>query len=181
MFIIEAHIDEVLLELPLVREWVDTIKNSILKKDFPDSKIIAYYSYGFFVTKSNSQVDYLKMPYSERLEFEKSKVRVDISLKMGKFAMSNRLPKEMIPPFIEEIVAEIVKIKMTVETEIEDIYEIKDTIPPLTGVVQFDIIEELEDETQLDMDEILDKISREGMSSLSSEEKEFLDRKSKDV
>ena len=121
------------------------------------------------------------MPYSERLEFEKSKVRVDISIKMGKFAMSNRLPKGMIPPFIEEIVAEIVKIKMTVETEIEDIYQIKDTIPPLTGVVEFDIIEELEDETQLDMDEILDKISREGMSSLSLEEKKFLDSKSKDV
>ena len=33
----------------------------------------------------------------------------------------------------------------------------------------------------LDIDSILDKISNEGLDSLSEEEKDFLDKKSKDV
>jgi hypothetical protein len=50
-------------------------------------------------------------------------------------------------------------------------------------LVSLDIIDGYVEQTEehFDMDEILDKISISGIESLTPEEKEFLDKKSKDV
>jgi len=87
---------------------------------------------------------------------------------------------------IYSIVCEITKVKMLVESEYHQNKEVIESIPELDKE-NFDIKivkENLEDEIEeqgLDMDQILEKISKEGMHSLSKEEREFLDRKSKDI
>ena len=72
---------------------------------------------------------------------------------------------------------------MTIENQIRYNKDISDSIPPLSGLISFEIINDtfLSNTPQFDMDEILDKISISGYSSLTDDEKEFLDKKSKDV
>lgn len=192
MFIVETNIETALSECPIVREWIDVIKTYILKnEDYEDSKIQIYYSYGFFVGKSkNTESEFekminsaLKMKFPERLEFEKSKVRVDATIRLGNLIFINRLPKSFIPSEIDEIVTEIIKIRMTIESEMDYVEEVAESIPDLTGKISFDIVRGAMDfnEKEFDMDEILDKISTTGMESLSDEEKKFLDSKSKDI
>ena len=190
MFVIETNIESALVDCPLIREWIDIIKTSILKNDIQDSDIQAYYSYGFFVSKSKNTQDgfermmdsSLKMKYDERLEFEKSKVRVDVTMKMGNLVIANRLPKGTVPTEITEIVTEIVKVKMTIESEMYNTdQDVVDSVPPLSGKISIDIIRDnLDMDTEFDMDDILDKISHSGIESLTPDEKEFLDKKSKD-
>ncbi len=177
MFLVEANISDIITEFEIVKEWIDILK-SIIKDDVDDSTIQAYYTYGFFVPKSKNNLDSLqemmeessKMLFPERLKIERSKVRVDVTIKIGKLIFSNRLPLGSIPKFIDELVTEIVKVRMTIELEMDYRQEVAESIPPLTG-----------EEDYFDIDEILDKISTNGMESLTPEEKEFLDKKSKDV
>lgn len=190
MFLVEANLSDIITEFEIVKEWIDILK-SIIKDDVDDSKIQAYYTYGFFVPKSKNNLDSLqemmdessKMLFPERLKLEKNKVRVDVTIKIGKLIFSNRLPLGSIPKFIDELVTEIVKVRMTIESEIDYRPEVANSIPPLTGLVSLDIIDGYVEQTEehFDMDEILDKISISGIESLTPEEKEFLDKKSKDV
>jgi hypothetical protein len=190
MFSIESSMEEVISDCPLIKDWIDTIKKSILKSDFEDSKIRILYSYGFFVSKKRDGDKDLfyndmynkpsKMLFKYRLEFEFSKLRIDVTINMGKFVMKNRLPKGQVPDIIREMVTEITKIKMMME-ESDDI-DIYNSIPPLSGLVKVEFIDEVDIKDEvLDMDDILDKISNYGIDSLTPEEKEFLDKKSKDV
>jgi adenylate kinase family enzyme len=116
-----------------------------------------------------------------------SKVRVSLSIKIGNFMMSDRLPKGIVPQIIQDIVAEITKVKMIVESEYHEDKEIIDSIPELNrDLVSFDTIrdyvkDDFNDELELDLDSILDKISSDGFDSLSDDEKEFLDKKSKGI
>ena len=127
------------------------------------------------------------MLYDERLVYELSKVRVNVGMKMGQFFISDRMNKEFVPSLIREIVNEITKVKMLVESEYHENQEVKDSIPELdSDIVSFDIIKDVvsgdySDVQNFDIDSILDKISQKGMDSLSEEEKEFLNKKSKDI
>lgn len=184
MFLVRANIEDVLNECSVVKDWIDVIKSDIIKnKSFEDSNIRFYYSYGFFVTKSAPSVK-LDMPFPERLQFELSKVRIGATIEMGNFIMTNRLPRGFIPPIISDIVTEITKVKMMIESELFYNKELFDSIPPLNENTSFKIIRELIGEQvdeEFDMDEILDKISKHGIESLTRNEKDFLDKKSKDV
>jgi hypothetical protein len=86
---------------------------------------------------------------------------------------------------INDLVNEIVKVKMTIENQISYNKDVAESIPELSGLIAFEIITDTYLNTntapQLDMDEILDKISISGFNSLTDEEKDFLDKKSKDV
>ena len=181
MFLIEANLEEVINDYPIVSDWIDSAKKFIIKNElFDNSKIRVVYLYGFFVNK-NSNVDISEMTFDERLTFELSKVRVDVSLYFGKFAMKNRLPNDIIPSVILNLVTELTKVKMILE-ENDDV-NIYNSIPPLNELTSIEVINFSyeEEEEDLDMDDILDKISKNGMDSLTKKEKEFLHNKSKDI
>ena len=199
MFVIDAKRKEVAKEFPIVKDWIKKIKKmKITKTEFDKNDIEFYYSYGFFVPKSkNKEDEYLKsldlsmaMLYPERLELELSKVRVNISMKLDNFIITDRLPKGTIPQKVKDIVAEVTKVKMMVESEFSYNKIVLESIPALDKtVVDIEIVKGPQDlpiefvsEAQtFTIDSILDKISKKGYESLSKEEKDFLDNKSKNM
>ena len=191
MFTISATKEEVLEELPFINDWINSAKT--IKSNLEESELEFYYSYGFFYLKTDNKEEYYtnmlekcsQMFFDERLQFELSKVRVNLLIKSGHFFISNRLEKGVIPKIIKDIITEITKVKMLVEYEFNQNESIKSSIPEVNSdIVSFEIIRDVVNKDyvdNLDIDSILDKISNEGLDSLSEEEKDFLDKKSKDV
>ena len=203
MFVIDLERKEITKEFPIVKEWMKKMKKIKLNEgEFEKDKVEFYYSYGFFVPKNkNNDDEYLKslestltMLYTERLTFELSKVRVNLSMKLDNFILTDRLPKGSIPTRIKNIVAEVTKVKMMVESEFSHNKEVLESIPALDKtVVDIEIVKNGESTllttgpnnatatNEFSIDTILDKISKKGFESLSKEEKEFLDNKSKNM
>jgi len=199
MFVIDVDRKEVINEFPIIKDWIKKMRKLKLNEsDFNKDDVEFYYSYGFFVPKSkNNEEEYLKslesninLLYPERLELELSKVRVNISMKLKHFTMTDRLPKGSIPLKIKDIVAEVTKVKMMVESEYTNNKEVLNSIPALDkNIVEIEIVKENSDnqnknteeiiDNNFTIDTLLDKISKNGYESLSKEEKEFLDNKSK--
>ena len=101
--------------------------------------------------------------------------------------MTNRLKKGMLPELVKSMVTEITKYKMTLESEFHQNHEVKNSIPSFDeSVVSIEVIrkeigdDRLEEE-YFEMDDILDKIAQFGLNSLTKSEKEFLDKKSKEL
>lgn len=204
MFVIDVDRKEITKEFPIVKDWLKKMKKIKLNEgEFEKDQVEFYYSYGFFVTKSkNNDEEYLKslestltMLYPQRLIFELSKVRVNLSMKLDNFIITDRLPKGSIPTKIKDIVAEVTKVKMMVESEFSYNKEVLESIPALDkNVVDIEIVKNGESTllttgstssttpiNDFTIDTILDKISKKGYESLSKEEKEFLDNKSKNM
>lgn len=194
MFTIQVTKEEVSKDYPqVVENWMNFLEKS--GKEINEDKLEFYYSYGFFIPKVDDKQKFYEevfencsnMLYHERLVYELSKVRVNMGMKMGQFIISDRMSKEYVPSIITEIVNEVTKVKMLVESEYHENQEVKDSIPELdSDIVSFDIIKDVvsgdySDVQNFDIDSILDKISQKGMDSLSEEEKEFLNKKSKDI
>jgi len=198
MFTIPVEKEEVLSDYPNVeKDWIEMSNSKFLNNELDEEKMSFFYSYGFFLPKINDiekKIDFYenmyentqKMIFDERLDFELSKVRVNLTMLVGKnFVLSNRMPKNIIPEIVRKIVTEVTKVKMLVEYEIHNNDDVKKSIPEIdTSIISFEIIRDVvkdENKLNLDIDDILDKISQEGLDSLSNEEREFLDKKSKDV
>lgn len=195
MFIVDTNKEDVLNDFPFVMDWINISKDQIIKNEIDESKIEFYYSYGFFVPKVDNKEemytkmyeDSIKMKFPERLEFELSKVRVNLTMKLGHFILSNRLEKGSIPEIIRKIVTEITKVKMTVEAEYHENDEIRKSIPEIdSSIISFEVIRDVvksdySESQSFDVDSILDKIATQGMDSLSDDERDFLDKKSKDL
>ena len=198
MFTIPAEKEEVLIAYPEVqKEWIELAKDKFLNGELNEDKISFFYSYGFFLPKIEDiekKIEFYedmyektnKMLFNDRLDFELSKVRVNLTMLIGKnFVLSNRMPKDIIPELIRKVVTEVTKVKMLVEYEYHMDDNIKNSIPPIdNSIVSFEIVRDIvkdEKKSDLNIDELLDKISDEGIESLTPEEKEFLDKKSKDV
>jgi hypothetical protein len=198
MFTIPVEKEEVLSDYPNVeKDWIEMSNSKFLNNELDEEKMSFFYSYGFFLPKINDiekKIDFYenmyentqKMIFDERLDFELSKVRVNLTMLVGKnFVLSNRMPKNIIPEIVRKIVTEVTKVKMLVEYEIHNNDDVKKSIPEIdTSIISFEIIRDVvkdENKLNLDIDDILDKISQEGLDSLSDEEREFLDKKSKDV
>jgi len=193
MFTIQVTKEEASKDYPqVVENWMNFLEKS--GKEINEDKLEFYYSYGFFIPKVEDKQKFYEevfencsnMLYDERLVYELSKVRVNMGMKMGQFIISDRMSKEYVPSIIAEIVNEVTKVKMLVESEYHENQEVKDSIPELDSDVSFDIIKDVvsgdySDVQNFDIDSILDKISQKGMDSLSEEEKEFLNKKSKDI
>lgn len=195
MFTIDIKKEDLVNQFPEIQKWVKKIKKfSFSQKEVDESKIEFYCSFGFFVPKSHNTQEKFeelaeitsKMLYEERLNFEMSKVRVDITMKVGNFVISDRLPKGIIPDGVFKIVSEITKVKMMVESDYYGNEEVKNSIPEIDkNFVQIDIVKDVvntdyKNQSEFDVDSILDKISDDGWDSLTDEEKDFLDKKSKE-
>jgi len=202
MFVIDVERKEVTKEFPIIKDWLKKMKKIKLNEgEFDKDKVEFYYSYGFFVSKSkNNDDEYLKamqanlkMLYPQRLQYELSKVRVNISMKLDNFIITDRLPKGSVPIKIQDIVAEVTKVKMMVESEFSYDKDVLESIPALDKtVVDIEIVKNGESTflttgsnntttNDFSIDTILDKISKKGFESLSKEEREFLDNKSKNM
>ena len=195
MFTVDIKRDE-LVKFEEIQQWIENVKSvSFSKKEVDESKIEFYCTFGFFVPKSHNSSEKFeeisemtsKMMYEERLNFEMSKVRVNITMKVGNFIVSDRIPKGIIPESVFKVVAEITKVKMMVECDYYGNEEIKSSIPEIDkNFVDIEIIKDVvnqdyQNQTEFDVDSILDKIGKEGLDSLSEEEKQFLDSKSRDL
>lgn len=202
MVTLKAPNEEVIKDFPFVQEWINTITEKIMGKNPANEeqpKVEFFYSYGFFLPKIENEEDkiksytdlqqkYFEMLFPERLQHELSKIRIEIGIKIGStFMMSNRLPKDNlnIPKVIKDSVTEIVKIKMMMESRFHENQDVKDSIPPIDeSIVKIKIDKDLsnnEEEETYDIDSILDKISKNGIDSLSEKEKEFLNKTSKGI
>lgn len=192
MNIISVDYKEVVDEFKIVKEWVNNIHSNILKKEISEDKIVTFYHYGYFLPKVSNKEEYYsdqferysKMPFEERLAEEFSKVRVNVTIKIGSFMMTNRLEKGDIPQIVKDVVTEVTKYKMVFEGGIHNNSDVIDTIPQFdTSIVSFDLIkDQIKSESKnYDIDDILDKISENGMDSLSEEEKDFLKNQSKNL
>ena len=189
MYIIDTKIERVCDEFSQVKKWVKTIHKKVLNTKLDNSKISVYYSYGFFVTKTKSDTEIIsneelfKLKYKKRLKIELAKVRVDVTIRVGSLILTNRLERGLIPEDIKNIVTELTKVRMMVEGEYHKNQKVINSIPEVDrNIVQYKIIKGDDDtdmEPMFDMDLILDKISKEGIQSLSPEEKDFLDKSSK--
>lgn len=194
MFTINVEKDELVNQFPEIKKWVKKIqKMSFSKKEeINDSEIEFYCSYGYFVPKSFNGDKYTeiseatsKMLFDERLNFELSKVRVNLTMKIGHFVISDRLPKGLVPETVARIVTEVTKVKMMIESDYYQNEEVKNSIPEIDKTfVDIDIVRDVvtndyKEDKNFDIDSILDKISQKGLDSLSDEEKNFLDNKSK--
>jgi hypothetical protein len=188
MYIVSVNLEDVSKEFEFINSWIDTICENILHKEKDSCKINIFYNYGYFVKKGQGpKEEQYKMVYDDRLEYEISKVRVNVTIKIDDFMMTNRLKKGTIPDIIKSMVTEITKYKMDVEFEYHGLQSIKDSIPEYdNSVISVEVIrqelkpDDVNDEV-LDLDDILDKIAKNGIDSLSNKERDFLDNKSKEM
>ena len=195
MFILSAKKEDVLSDFPYVKEWIDNAQTNFIKSEIEESNMDFYYTYGFFVPKVDNREELYtdmyektsKMLFEDRLNFELSKVRVNLTMKIGKhFMLTNRLEKGSLPSMVKTIVTELTKVKMTIEAEYSENEEVKSSIPEIDrDIVNLeiikDVIEKDYDIKDFDIDELLDKINEAGIESLSDEERDFLNKKSKDI
>lgn len=196
MYLIDAKVEEVYKEFPFIYDWISTICESIIEKPVDDCKINMFYHYGFFNPKVTDKEEFYlsqyercsKMKFDERLQYELSRTRVNVTVKIDNFMMTNRLHKGDIPTVVENTVTEITKYRMLVEYEFHKDESVKETIPPIdNSIVSIELVKSLVSNTgedvnyELDIDEILDKIATSGMDSLTEKEKEYLDKKSREM
>ena len=179
----------------VIDKWLDVIQFQ-LDKTINSDKLEFYYSFGSFLPKTQNKEEFYinmweetgRMLWSERIEHELSKIRVELTLKMGKFSITDRMAKEYIPSLVVNLVTEITKLKMMFECELNNIEEVKESIPPLDkDYVDINSVRQLlksflgKGDNTYDIDELLDKISENGIESLTDLEKEFLNKRSKEI
>jgi len=190
--------EQVELDYPdFLQKW-SSIMVDQLGKTINESKLEFYYSYGFFIPKvQDMEVQSLQiyestqeMMWPERLTYELSKVRIDLTFKMGNFVVTDRMPKNYVPESVVSIVKELTKLKMLFESEFTGNQQIFDSIPELDkSYFDMESVREafrtLSPETYrdegFDIDSILDKISESGLDSLTPSERQFLNQKSKEI
>lgn len=183
----------------------------------------------------NFNKKYSDMKFNQRFEYELSKVEINLSIKIDRFVVSDRMDNTIIPPSISDVIGELTKIKMIVESDFHNNQKIKDSIPETDpSIISYEIIkrnvssddkedyeyyyeyfyefddefdEDYDDEydeefddiylyddlnkkfplkknnsiIEFDLDEILDKITKSGLESLTEDEKKFLNDKSKGI
>jgi len=188
MYIINTNLEEVTKEFDFINSWIDTLCDNILHKDRKNCKITMFYNYGYFVPKGKGvNPEQFDMFFEDRLKYELSKVRVNVTIKINELMITNRLKKGMVPDVIKSMVTEITKYKMSIECEFHQNEDIKNSIPEFDeSVVSIEVIKQeigtdKIEEDYFDLDDILDKIAKSGIDSLTDGENSFLDKKSKEM
>ena len=178
----------------VIDKWTDIIQFQ-LDKPIKTEKLEFFYTFGSFLPKVQNREDFYinmweetaRMLWDQRLEHELSKIRVDLTMKMGNFSISDRMNKDYIPSLVVSLVTEITKLKMIFECEMNGLQEVKESIPPLDrDYLDEDSVRELlkltlGGEKTFDLDNLLDKISENGIESLTEAERNFLNRRSREI
>lgn len=195
MFTINISKEEALEDVPRIEEWI-TIAEEKFGKIITEDNLSFYYTYSFFIPSEDESESYYEdiydkcanMLYDERFEFELSNVTTNVAMKIDDLFISDKLDIETeLPNIIEEVVSEVTKVKMILESEYSDNEEVKNSIPELDStIVSIEGVKDIagdkyKEKEDFDIDAILDKISKKGMDKLSEEEREFLNNKSKDI
>jgi len=183
----------------IYQEFIENLRNSnSINKNIDLEKTNWFYSWGSFVKKAKTDEERVLrdlknqekdgMLFPERLDLEFSKIRVNITMEGGNFVRGDRAGKDLpLPESITKIVAETTKISMLLEQKeinnqnvINSIPEIDDSIVPRDQIDSLlsMVNQSYSDDEELDVDTILEKISSQGIESLTNEEKEFLDNQS---
>jgi len=184
------------------KSFLKDYKNS--KRKFtpkPEEEIEWMVSYAFYVTKAKNeedaiqnQINYenkLKLTYDERCKADLPKLKINCYMSAGYYTRSDRSHDKKVPQYITDLFYEVMKITMLQEQiylndpvvmkSLEGFQHLLDEIIEDMGI-EMEGIEELtkkHEETPLDLDGILDKISSSGVQSLSARELKFLDKKSR--
>ena len=141
-----------------------------------------------------NQINYenkLRLPYEERCKSDLSKLKVDCHMYAGYYGRTDRSFDKEIPKYIIDLFYEVTKITMLQEQIFVNDPVVLDSLKDFQHLLQQlmeDMGIELEGTEQfeqkykdvpLDMDEILDKISANGVESLTAKELKFLDKMSR--
>ena len=205
MLTINIDKKEVLEDIPRVKEWIDIFKNKFNKK-IKKNNTSFYYTYHYIIPDPEQSDDdfddmvseCINMLYEDRLEYEISKVDINITMKVDDMLISDKINKDNdgVPKVINEVISEITKVKMILESEFNDNEEVKKSIPEIddeivkieteyegeySDEINLDFGDEIDNVNDFDVDEILDKISKTGMGGLTKAEKKFLNDKSKNI
>lgn len=125
-----------------------------------------------------------EMLFEERFEYELSKISMEVYIRYDTYIRGEIVDELNIPPIVQEQLIKILISTMTYEqtiynnkevidsipTDIETYKEIEDILSPSLSKSQINIKQEVD----LDMDSILDKISKSGIDSLNETELSYL-------
>ena len=180
-------------------EFMENLRTSnSLSRKINEDKTKWFYTWGSFVKKAKTDEEKVlrdlknnekfEMEFPARLELELSKIRVTITMEGGKFMRADRARKHLdLPESIVKIVTETTKLQVLFEQKelnnqniIDSVPEIDETVIPREQVEQLlgGSYQDTEVEEELDLDTILEKITAQGMESLTDAEQKFLDDQS---
>lgn len=185
-------------EVTASKKWTKSLKSLRSNREGYDKKKTEYYySCQFKVPTDQAQLkEYIEsaefaitLPYEERLNYEMSRSTVCAYVRNKNFVIGDKIQDNHFPTKIRSIFAEMIKVKMMVEYEVYGNEDIRSTIPSLDenkidmSVIQNEI-ETLKsqidnEEAELNLDTILDKINTYGMGSITEKELEYLNKQSK--
>jgi len=167
----------------------------------PEEEIEWMVSYAFYIPKAKSdeeaiqnQINYenkLKLTYDERCKADLPKLKIDCHMYAGYYSRSDRASDKEIPQYIIDLFYEVMKVTMLQEQmyvndpvvlkSLEGFQHLLDEMLEDMGI-EMEGVDEFANkhkEEPLDMDEILDKISANGVQSLTAKELKFLDKMSR--
>lgn len=183
MITFKLKYDAIVKEYPeVVNQLITELRNSNSpSKDIAEEKTDWVITWGFFVKKAKTEEEKLereekfmekfKLGWEDRLKLELPKIRVTILMKAGNYVRGDRF--ETVSSFVTEMATQIMNFTMHKEQEHFQYQDVIDTLPSLPVQEETNVTEEL------NIDVILDKISEQGMSSLSQSELEFLEHSSR--
>lgn len=181
--------------------FLDELRNSKSSySDKEEDKFQWVVSLGLFRTKAKTEEEqalndeaYLSkftLPYDERCAIDLKKLRVSISMKAGYYYRTDRIFEEETPEPIVSIFHDVMKIMMINEQMLENNpvvlkslegFSLEEEMKNLAETLGIEVetqqtFQEAEEETPLDVDDILDKINESGVESLTARELTFLDK-----
>lgn len=203
--------EQVVLDYPeTVAKYIGILRNSDSTfKDYAIDKIKWMYVWGFLTKKSERKTieELSQMEYNQRLEYELSCLRVDVVMTARSFIYGDRVSGE-IPTIIKEFVSEILKFRMKIEQTRFNYRNVITSIPPFSGKIKFEgngvedfmnedggdndnfligggnnneNIKPIAGQNMAEIDGILDKIRKNGIDSLTEDEKKLFNSASSNL
>jgi hypothetical protein len=186
---------DVFKDFPEVREkWMELI-NLHLDKELKENEITFFYTCVFKDNLEQILLSNLMRDKDEELILSEGDFFIDLTLKYEKFIMSDRMNKFSISPLMKQNITDSLKARATSIKALENFLGDKNSdifnsnnfsstglfnIEYMKDYDFFNDVESKDNLSNMDIDDILDKISKEGIESLTTLELKALDDASKD-